>query len=112
MAEFGQIVDPETNKSVKIQSSIGQQVVKNYLECLRNGPKSKNIVSTRMFYKPKKVVDTKKNSKNTVKSGGGNEQSLGSVRGTCSSCRKNVYSTQERVKSSGKYFHEVCYNKQ
>ena len=110
MAEFGQIVDPETNKSVQIQSSIGQQVVKNYLECLKNGPESKNIVSTRMFYKPKK--DTKKSLKNTVKSGGGNEQSLGSVRGTCSSCRKNVYSTQERVKSSGKYFHEVCYHNQ
>jgi len=35
--------------------------------------------------------------------------SSGSVRGVCPSCAGNVYSTQERVKVSGRYYHESCY---
>ena len=56
--EFEYIMDPETNKKVKLKSAIGTQIVKNYLECMKNGPDSKNIISTRMFYK-KKSTETK-----------------------------------------------------
>lgn len=51
--DFKFIIDPETNKQVPIQSAIGTQIIKNYLECIKNGPDSKNIISTKMFYKPK-----------------------------------------------------------
>jgi len=47
---FHNIIDPETNQKVLLESAIGQQVIKNYIECLRNGPDSENIVSTKMFY--------------------------------------------------------------
>lgn len=50
---FKFIVDPETNKSVPINSVIGTQIVKNYLECIKNGPDSNKIVSTKRFYKKK-----------------------------------------------------------
>ena len=93
---FQVIVDPETNKAVPIQSAIGQQVIKNYIECIKNGPDSKNIISTSMFYKKSNVK-----KKNT--------QSGGSVRGICPICKKNVLTTHERVKISGKYYHERCY---
>jgi len=47
---FTHIIDPETNKNVLLESAVGQQVIKNYIECLRNGPDSENIISTKMFY--------------------------------------------------------------
>ena len=34
MEGFGTIVDPETNQNVPVQSAVGQQVIKNYLELL------------------------------------------------------------------------------
>ena len=95
---FDTIYDPEMKTNVPLNTAVGQQIVRNYLECLKNGADSKNIVSTKMFYKPKKT-QTK-----SSQSGG-----KGSVRGRCGLCRKNVYSTQERVKVSGDYFHEQCY---
>ena len=51
--EFEYILDPETNKRVPLKSAIGTQIIKNYLECIKNGPDSKNIISTKMFYKKK-----------------------------------------------------------
>jgi len=101
MESFGEIIDPETNKNVSVQSAVGKQVIKNYLECLKNGPDSKNILSTKMFYKTRSL--------SAPKLKGGSSLSKGSVRGKCSLCNKNVYSTQERVKSSGNYLHEKCY---
>ena len=95
---FGHIYDPEMNKNVPINTAVGQQIIKNYLECLKNGPESENIVSTKMFYKPSKSLRKSKQS-------GGK----GKVRGSCGLCNKNVYSTQERVKLSGEYFHEKCF---
>lgn len=47
---FSHIVDPETNKNVPLESSVGRQIIENYIECLRNGPDSENILSTKMFY--------------------------------------------------------------
>jgi len=47
---FSHIVDPETNKNVPLESSVGRQIIENYMECLRNGPDSENILSTKMFY--------------------------------------------------------------
>ena len=44
---FKFIVYYETNKSVPINSVIGTQIVKNYLECIKNGPDSNKIVSTK-----------------------------------------------------------------
>ena len=51
---FTKIIDPETNHQVLLESAVGQQVIKNYIECLRNGPESENIISTKMFYKKPK----------------------------------------------------------
>jgi len=51
---FTKIIDPETNKQVLLESAVGQQVIKNYIECLRNGPESDDIISTKMFYKKPK----------------------------------------------------------
>jgi len=99
---FQVIVDPETNQSVPIQSAVGQQVIKNYIECIQHGPESKNIISTSMFYKKQSNSSRNKTKKS---------QSAGSVRGVCGKCRKNVLSTQERVKNAGKYYHDACYNK-
>tara|TARA_B100001093_G_C26255632_1_gene770447 strand:+ start:192 stop:500 length:309 start_codon:yes stop_codon:yes gene_type:complete len=98
---FQVIVDPETNKAVPIQSAIGQQVIKNYIECIKNGPDSKNIISTSIFYK--KTVKSKKQIEKN--------QNEGSIRGVCPICKKNVLTTHERVKVSGKYYHEKCYSK-
>tara|TARA_B110000967_G_C18848569_1_gene543335 strand:+ start:799 stop:1287 length:489 start_codon:yes stop_codon:yes gene_type:complete len=47
---FKNIIDPDTNQQVLLESECGQQVLKNYLECLQNGPDSPNILSTKMFY--------------------------------------------------------------
>jgi len=90
---FKKIVDPETNQMVPIESNIGQQVVKNYIECLKNGADSPHIVSTKMFYK-----------QSTTSSG----NSQGDPRGECDVCKVMVYSNQERVKMSGGYYHEKC----
>ena len=95
---FDMIYDPEMKTNVPLDTAVGQQIIKNYLECLKNGPDSKNIVSTKMFYKPPSKKTKSKQS-----------EGRGSVRGKCGLCNKNVYSTQERVKLSGKYFHEECY---
>ena len=65
--EFGFIIDPETNKQVPIKSAIGTQIIKNYLECMKNGPESNKIISTKMFYKPKsKTAKTQSSSSNNV----------------------------------------------
>ena len=58
MESFGEIIDPETNRSVPVESAVGKQVIKNYLECLKNGPESKNILSTKMFYKNRAPAET------------------------------------------------------
>ena len=63
---FTHIVDPETNKNVLLESAVGQQVIKNYIECLKNGPESESIVSTKMFYEPKQKVSTKPLNKNEL----------------------------------------------
>ena len=91
--DFNDIVDPETNRTVPITSAIGQQVVKNYIECLKNGPDSVNIVSTKMFYK---------------QSGSSNKNIQREVRGKCGGCKLNVYNDEPRVKKLGKYYHENC----
>ena len=58
---FTKIIDPETNKQVLLESAVGQQVIKNYIECLRNGPESDNIISTKMFYQqPEKTTPSDK----------------------------------------------------
>ena len=49
--DFNEIIDPETNKTISVNSAVGKQVLKNYIECLRNGPDSENIISTKMYYK-------------------------------------------------------------
>jgi len=49
--DFNEIIDPETNKTISVNSSVGKQVLKNYIECLKNGPDSENIISTKMYYK-------------------------------------------------------------
>lgn len=51
--EFDTIVDPETNKPVPVNSDVGTQIIKNYIECIKNGPDSPNIISTRNFYNKK-----------------------------------------------------------
>ena len=52
--EFKEIIDPETGNKVAVDSEIGTQVIKNYIECIKNGPESQNIVSTKSLYKKKK----------------------------------------------------------
>lgn len=47
---FSKIIDPETNQEVILESEIGMQIIKNYIECLKNGPQSENIISTKMYY--------------------------------------------------------------
>ena len=101
---FDKIIDPETNMNVPVESKVGQQVIKNYLECLKNGPDSSNIVSTKMYYRPKKSTTKESNKAQTP-------VNLGSVKGVCPGCNKTVYSTQERIKSSGNYYHDTCFNK-
>ena len=115
--EFDKIIDPETNMNVPVESKVGQQVIKNYLECLKNGPDSDKIVSTKMYYKPKKSTSSKTGGSSksgtgsSSKSETGSSSNLGSVKGTCKKCNQNVYSTQERVKSSGSYYHDTCFKK-
>ena len=63
---FSHIVDPETNKNVPLESSVGRQIIENYMECLRNGPDSENILPTKMFYDEEtnnaEVIDIKDTS--------------------------------------------------
>ena len=124
--EFDKIIDPETNMNVPVESKVGQQVIKNYLECLKNGPDSSNIVSTKMYYRPKKssssktgsssnshmVSGSKAQSGTSSKSGTGNSSKSSRVlKGKCNGkCGTNVYSDNERVKSGGNYYHEKCFN--
>ena len=85
--DFNTIIDPETNKEVPIKSAVGKQVIKNYLTCLKEGPESNNIVSTKMFYNNKPTIN---------------------IKGKCKGCGKNVYSNEERVKKMGDYYHDRC----
>ena len=109
--EFDKIIDPETNMNVPVESKVGQQVIKNYLECLKNGPDSEKIVSTKMYYRPKKSSSSKSGTGSSSKSQTGSSSNLGSAKGICKKCNQNVYSTQERVKSSGSYYHDTCFKK-
>ena len=115
--EFDKIIDPETNMNVPVESKVGQQVIKNYLECLKNGPDSDKIVSTKMYYRPKKSSSSKTESSSKEQTGSSSKSqtesssNLGSVKGTCKKCNQTVYSTQERVKSSGSYYHDTCFKK-
>ncbi len=79
---FDTIYDPEMKTNVPLNTAVGQQIVRNYLECLKTGADSKNIVSTKMFYKPKNPQT--KSNKSSEK---------GVVSGKCSICKKNVYSS-------------------
>merc|ERR1711871_1513602 len=81
---FDEIYDPEMNCKVGVNTRCGQQIIKNYLECLKNGPDSENIISTKMFYKS----DSSNNNKKKF-------------RGVCPECKSNIYSTDERVKVNG-----------
>lgn len=104
---FSKINDPETNKMVPTSSKVGQQVLKNYIETIKNGANSKNIVSTKMFYRKKSKIKSSLTSINesNVKS------QLGDVRGKCPSCSKSVLTSQQRMKHSGIYYHEKCFKK-
>ena len=92
---FENIIDPEMGVSVPIDSRVGQQVLKNYIECIKNGSDSPGIVSTKMFYKQTKTQTAK-----------------GSRRGTCPKCKKGVFTSQQRIKTDGVYYHEACFEKQ
>lgn len=91
---FDEIYDPEMECKVGVNTKCGQQIIKNYLECLKNGPDSENIISTKMFYK------SNNNSNNSKK-----------LRGVCPECKLNIYSTDERVKVNGVYYMKKCYEK-
>jgi hypothetical protein len=91
---FKFIVDPETNKSVPINSVIGTQIVKNYLECIKNGPDSKKIVSTKRFYK-------KKSSPPVPKFNGSDKSS--STNKTTSASASSTNPTQAKEKSKSLY---------
>ena len=58
--EFKYIIDPETNQQIPVNSSIGSQVIKNYLACLKGGPDSEDIVSTKIMYATKKKRSNKR----------------------------------------------------
>jgi len=128
MESFSQIIDPETDKVIDTSTSHGKLIIKNYLAAIKYGPDSDKIVSTKMFYKEKKSsksdlkekieknkitenkkIDAKPKSPEKqlipTQSGG----NLGVSRGLCPICKKDVFSTQERVKSNGKYYHDTCY---
>ena len=47
---FGTIVDPETDKEVGLNTEIGKQIIQNYIEAVKNGVDSENIISTKKFY--------------------------------------------------------------
>ena len=114
--DFDKIIDPETNMNVPVESKVGQQVIKNYLECLKNGPDSDKIVSTKMYYKPKKSTSSKTGG--SSKSGTGSSSKSSTThdssrvfKGKCNGkCGTNVYSDNPRVKSGGNYYHEKCFN--
>lgn len=131
MEGFNRITDPETEMEIDTSTAHGKQIIKNYLNAIKYGPDSDKIVSTKMFYKQKQGSSKSKNANSSVDSA--KEKNLkqiseektnsksqtelqsnnvggGSVRGTCPICNKSVFSTQERIKSGGKYFHEKCYN--
>ena len=58
---FDYIIDPATNKNVGINSAVGRQVIRNYIETLKYGSDSPNILDTTMFYDehtPIKVATT------------------------------------------------------
>ena len=47
---FNVITDPETGVAVKLNSELGNLILKNYIESLTNGADSRNIISTKNFY--------------------------------------------------------------
>ena len=118
--EFDQIVDPETNRLVPIDSAIGQQVVKNYLTVMSGGSEE-DLISTKKFYGDKsgssstkkpsaasksKLSSVSENSKS--KSGGASKsESKGEFKGMCPVSKKPIYSTDPRVKIGGVYYHEA-----
>ena len=116
--EFDKIIDPETNMNVPVESKVGQQVIKNYLECLKNGPDSDKIVSTKMYYRPKKSGSSKPEPTNSSKSKTlssskplGEQETVRVLKGKCNGkCGTNVYNDNPRVKSGGNYYHEKCFN--
>lgn len=116
--EFEEIVDPETNRLVPIDSAVGQQVVKNYLTVMSGG-NEEDLISTKKFYgdkiggsssikKPSKSkltnVPEKPKSKST---GASKSESKGEFRGICPASGKPVYTTDPRVKIGGAYYHEA-----
>ena len=116
--EFDQIVDPETNRLVPIDSAVGQQVVKNYLTVMSGGSEE-DLVSTKKFYKDsstssgasKRPSSAKPKSKlPSVSENSQQNSQQGEIKGTCPKCGKHVYSTQQRFKKDGKYYHESCLN--
>lgn len=114
--EFDQIVDPETNRLVPIDSAVGQQVVKNYLTVMSGGSEE-DLISTKKFYTDKSGGGSSSSSKRpstssksklesvseNSKSGG----SKGEFKGICPVSKKPIYSTDPRVKIDGKYYHEA-----
>tara|TARA_Y100000385_G_scaffold132494_1_gene137722 strand:+ start:1214 stop:1609 length:396 start_codon:yes stop_codon:yes gene_type:complete len=128
MESFSQIIDPETDQVIDTSTSHGKLIIKNYLNAIKYGPETDKIVSTKMFYKEKKSsksnlkqkIEKEKISEDKVQSNNNKESNnkslskqtggnLGTSRGLCPRCKKDVFSTQERVKSNGKYYHEQCY---
>ena len=66
---FTKITDPETNNEVSLNSAIGQQIIRNYIEAIKHGADSKNIISTRKFYaKEPRKSSSKKNIMNESES--------------------------------------------
>lgn len=131
MEGFNTITDPETEMEIDTKTAHGKQIIKNYLNAIKYGPDSDKIVSTKMFYKNKGSSSQSKNKdsikdsiiekqkKNIIKEEKTEKTNTtseaenlvgGSIRGTCPICNKSVFSSQERVKSGGKYYHEKCYN--
>lgn len=135
MEGFNMITDPETDMPIDTKTAHGKQIIKNYLNAIKFGPDSDKIVSTKMFYKQKGSSSKSKNlslikdsnvekekKMNLIKeektektekintTSESNNVGGGSIRGTCPICNKSVFSSQERVKSGGKYYHEKCYN--
>ena len=118
--EFEQIVDPETNRLVPIDSAVGQQVVKNYLTVMSGGSEE-DLISTKKFYTDKSGVGSSSSSKRpstasksklasvseNSKSGGSKSENKGEFKGICPVSKKPIYSTDPRVKIDGKYYHEA-----
>ena len=116
--EFDQIVDPETNRLVPIDSAVGQQVVKNYLTVMSGGSEE-DLISTKKFYGDKigsgssgsssKRPSTSGKSKLSSVSENSKSRSdnKGEFKGICPVSKKPIYSTDPRVKIDGKYYHEA-----